>query len=272
MTSPSSSTSSSSDYKTLLYEVRDGVAIVTMNNPRSRNAFDADMRLELPDAVRRVARDDTVKAMIFTGAGGVFCGGGDIRDMHNTPRTAFQSRERMHLLHEWLHLLINLEKPVVGAVDGPAFGGGFNLALACDFILATPRASFCQVFGRIGLVPDLSGLYLLPRIVGLQRAKELVFSTRVLGAEEARQLGIVFELHEPEVLQQAAFDLAQRFTTASTQALGLAKSILNRSHHLDLATVAELECHAQGLCMDSAYHKEALERFLKREKPLFNWG
>ena len=260
-----------SEYKTLLYEVRDGVAIVTMNNPRSRNAFDSEMRLEMPDLIRRVAHDEAVKAMVFTGAGEVFCSGGDIRDMANTPRTAMQSRERMHRIHEWLHLLINLEKPVVAAVDGPAFGGGFNLALAADFILATPRATFCQVFGRVGLVPDLSGLYLLPRIVGLQRAKELVFSTRVLGAEEARQLGIVFELHAPEQLQQAAFDLAHRFTTASTQAIGLAKNILNRSQSLDLATVAELECHAQGLCMDSAYHKEALERFLKREKPAFSW-
>src|SRR5205823_5074174 len=107
-------------------------------------------------------------------------------------RSASANRQRTRDLHPWFRELVNLEKPVIAAVDGAAFGSGFNLALACDFILATPAARFCSAFARIGLVPDLGGLYLLPRIVGLQRAKQLVFAARELSAHEALQLGIVF--------------------------------------------------------------------------------
>ncbi len=258
-------------YKTLLFDVSDGIATLTMHRPEARNSFDATMRVEIPDAIQRIAGDDDIKAMVLTGSGGVFCSGGDIRDMVNTPRTAFQSRQRMHVLHSWLPQLINLEKPVIAAVDGAAFGGGFALALAADFILATPQARFCQVYGRIGLIPDLSSLYLLPRIVGLQRAKELMFSTRVLLPDEAQRLGIVLAIHSSETLQDRARALAHTFTGASTQAIGLTKNILNQSHHLDLHAMAELECYAQGMCMDSEYHKEAIRRFLNREPLQFDW-
>jgi len=160
---------------------------------------------------------------------------------------------------------------VIAAVDGPAFGAGFNLALACDFILGTPRTRFCAVFGRIGLVPDLGGFFLLPRIVGLQRAKELVFSARELAADEAQQMGILFAIHEPQALEPAALAMAQRFAQASTGSIGMAKNILNRSFNLDQDTLAELESYAQAVAIESDYHGDAVERFKAKQPLSFVW-
>lgn len=257
-------------WTTLAYEVRDEVAVITLSRPQARNALDVAMRRELADLVNEVRDDPQVRALILTGAGGVFCAGGDMRGL-GEERTSAQSKKRISDLHVWLPELVNMEKPVIAAVDGPAFGGGMNLALAADFILASDRARFSQVFGRLGLVPDLAGLYLLPRLVGLQRAKELVFSARVIDAQEARTLGIVHDVVPADALGEAAFALARRFCAASTLAIGLAKTILNQSFHLDQRAMAELEAMAQALCMDSPYHREAVRRFLDKKPALFDW-
>ncbi len=258
------------DLETMVYELRDEVAIITLNRPDARNALDVPMRRELAGVVAEIRDDERVRAVILTGAGGVFCAGGDMRGL-NEKRSSAQSYKRIADLHVWLPGLVNLEKPVIAAVDGPAFGGGMNLALAADFILASESARFCQVFGRIGLVPDLAGMFLLPRLVGLQRAKELVFSGRVLRAEEAMAMGIVHSVHAPDQLLDAAFALARRFCSASTLAIGLAKTILNQSFHLDQRAMAELEAMAQALCMDSPYHKEVVQRFLDKKPAIFDW-
>ncbi|WP_239494768.1 enoyl-CoA hydratase/isomerase family protein [Roseovarius amoyensis] len=258
------------DLETMVYELRDEVAIITLNRPDARNALDVPMRRELAEVVAEIRDDDGVRAVVLTGAGGVFCAGGDLRAL-NEKRTSAQSYKRIADLHVWLPSLVNLEKPVIAAVDGPAFGGGMSLALAADFILASDSARFCQVFGRIGLIPDLGGMFLLPRLVGLQRAKELVFSGRILRAEEAMAMGIVHSVHAPDQLQGAAFALARRFCSGSTLAIGLAKNVLNQSFNLDQRAMAELEAMAQALCMDSAYHKEAIQRFLDKKPALFDW-
>lgn len=256
-------------WKTLRCDVSEGVALITLDRPEARNALDEVMRRELPLLAQQLREDDTVLVLVLHGAGDNFCSGGDLRAMSAKPRTAYQSRQRIHALHEWLPDWANFEKPVIAAVDGAAFGGGFSLALMSDFVIATPRARFCQVFGRIGLVPDMAAMYMLPRIVGLQRAKELMFSARVLPADEALHLGIVYALYEPEDLLDQAMALARRFTEASPVAIGLTKNILNQSFQLDQRALAELESYAQGLCMDSEYHREAVRRFLAREPLAF---
>lgn len=260
------------NFETLLYEVRDEVGLVTLNRPAQKNAFDEVMRRELPELIRIVKHDAGVKAVVLTGAGGAFCAGGDIRGMMASQnRTAYDSRQRIHALHAWLPELVNLEKPLIAAVDGPAFGGGFSFALAADFVLASERARFCQVFGRIGLVPDTFSMYLLPRVVGLARAKELVFSTRVIDANEAKALGIVFEIHPADVLLERALAFAGRFRAASPVAIGLAKSILNQSLHLDQRAMSELESYAQGMCMDTEYHRRAMADFVAGKGVAFKW-
>ncbi|SDM08652.1 2-(1,2-epoxy-1,2-dihydrophenyl)acetyl-CoA isomerase [Oryzisolibacter propanilivorax] len=256
----------------VLVDIDDGVATITLNRPEARNALNQAVRLGLADAVARVRDDDAVHSVILTGAGGAFCSGGDITYMLDTAHGGLPWRERIRGLHRWFPELVNLEKPVIAAVDGPAFGAGMSLALAADFVLASQRATFCAAFGRVGLVPDLGCMHLLPRIVGRQRAKELVFTARSVGAPEARELGLVYDvLPDGDALQAAARTLARRFGEASSAAIGMAKTIMNQSFELDARAMAELEAYAQTMCRGSAYHLEAVRRFQAKEPPRFDW-
>lgn len=251
----------------VLRERHGATLVIRINRPERRNAFDLEVRQGIAEAVYEARDDDAVRAVIITGTGDAFCAGGDLKSLSEGKRPVFKDRDRIRRLHQWFRELVNLEKPVIAAVNGPAFGAGFNLALACDFIIGTPKTRFCAVFGRIGLVPDLGGFFLLPRIVGLQRAKDLVFSAREVDAQEALSLGILFRIVEQESLMQEALALAQRYHHASTDALGIAKNILNRSFNLDQDTLAELEASAQALALHTAYHDEAVANFLNK-RPL----
>ena len=258
-------------YKSMKYEINDEIATVTFNRPAQRNAFDIPMRTELAEIIAEIRDDMSLKAMILTGAGGAFCAGGDLKSLSSGTPSVQDTRKRVQSLHVWLPELINLEIPVIAAVDGPAFGAGFNLALAADFVLASTRARFCAVFGRIGLVPDAGGFFLLPRIVGLQRAKDLIFTARSIGAEEAKDMGIVYEIHEPDALMDRAVEFAGRFRHASREAIGMSKNILNNTFSQDQKTVGELESYAQGIALQSEYHKTAVAGFLNKEPLPFNW-
>ena len=248
----------------VLRERHGATLLIRINRPERRNAFDLEVRQGIADAVVEARDDDTVRAVVITGTRGVFCAGGDLKSLSEAKRPVFKDRERIRRLHTWFHALVNLEKPVIAAVDGPAFGAGLNLALACDFVVASERARFCAVFGRIGLVPDLGGFFLLPRIVGLQRAKDLVFSAREIDVDEAQQMGMVFRKVAHEELEQNALALAERYHAASTEALGIAKNILNRSFNLDQDTLAELESSAQALALHTEYHDRAVADFLAK--------
>ncbi|QNP48869.1 enoyl-CoA hydratase/isomerase family protein [Diaphorobacter aerolatus] len=256
----------------VLVEVHDGIGTITLNRPDTRNALSVELRAELATAVLRMRDDDSVKALILTGAGGAFCSGGDVIQMVQSSESGLPWRERIRALHRWFPELVNMQKPVIAAVDGPAFGAGFSLALAADFILATERARFCSVFGRIGLVPDLGAMQLLPRIVGQQRAKELVFTARTVGAREARELGIVYDIvADADALKASAQALASRFLHASTAAIGMAKTIMNQAFELDARAMSELEAYAQTVCRGSEYHQQAVQRFKDKQPLAFDW-
>ena len=256
----------------VLTAIADGIGTITLNRPEARNALNQAMRPALAAAIAQMRDDAQVHAVILTGAGGAFCSGGDISGMLDSTRTGLVFRNNMRELHQWLPELVNMEKPVIAAVDGPAFGAGLSLALAADFVLATRRARFCAVFGRIGLVPDLGALHLLPRIIGLQKAKELVFTARTVEAEEAKQLGMVFDIvDDGAALTVAAQALAKRFGDASTAAIGMAKTIMNQSFESDARTLAEMEAYAQSMCRGSPYHQEAVRRFKAKEPLRFDW-
>lgn len=261
-----------SNAPTVLTDVRDGIGTITLNRPEARNALSLDMRPALAEAVAQMRDDANVRSVILTGAGGAFCAGGDIHQMLDTSQQGLAWRQRIRKLHQWFPELVNLEKPVIAAVDGPAYGAGLSLALAADFVLASPRATFCAVFARMGLVPDLGAMQLLPRIVGRQRAKELIFTARVVRADEAKTLGMVYDIvPDADALQPAARALAGRFADASTAAIGMAKSIMNQSYELDAHTLAEMEAYAQTVCRDSAYHLDAVQRFRDKRALRFDW-
>jgi len=178
------------DFKTIRFSVDNQVATLTLDNPSKRNALDPAMRVEVAQVITHIRRDPSIRALILTGANGHFCSGGDLKNIATVGLDNQGWRQRLQDLHVWLQDLLTLDRPVIAAVDGAAAGAGFSLALAADFVLATPRARFCMSFLKVGLVPDCGAFYTLPRIVGVQRAKELMLSARDVEGPEALQLGL----------------------------------------------------------------------------------
>ena len=257
----------------VLLDISNGVATITMNQPKSRNSFNPEVREAMARIVPQVAQDDAVRSVILTGADGVFCAGGDIRGMIERigKYDVMETRTRMAELYEWVQQLIELEKPLIAAVDGPAFGAGFSLALAADLVLATPRSRFCLSFMRIGLVPDCGAFYTLPRVVGVQRAKELMLSAREIDAAEAQALGVVMEVVEAGDLLARARTFAESFANASRVGTALIKQRMGQTLSNDLATVMGNEINDQALCFADPYNAEAVQRFMAKEPTLYQW-
>jgi 2-(1,2-epoxy-1,2-dihydrophenyl)acetyl-CoA isomerase len=245
------------------------IAVLTLNRPERRNALDDALLQALPAAIRAAREDRSVSCVVLTGAGGNFCSGALLSDDGSAADKPFAVRDLLVNANRWLAELADLEKPVIAAVDGFAVGAGFSLALAADFVIASDRAKFVPSFARLGLLPDLSMLYILPRLVGLARAKEIVFSARDIAAAEARELGLVQAVVPADRLRELALSFARRFEDAPTPVLGVAKAILNRSFESNRQDLAPLEAAMQGLFASSSYHAEALRRFLSREAPAY---
>ncbi|NKC10823.1 MAG: enoyl-CoA hydratase/isomerase family protein [Gammaproteobacteria bacterium] len=261
------------DTQYALLDVEEEIAVITLNRPAALNALSAGLSEDLGrciDEVKERAGKD-IKALILTGAGKAFCAGGDIKAMRSQQRTPERQRAGLRNSHHRMLDLLNMELPVISLVNGPAAGAGANLALAADFVFATPRAMFMQAFGRIGLVPDWGGFYVLPRLVGLQVAKELVFTARKVGAQEAQSLGMVHTVVSEDTALAETKAFAGRFRNASTMAIGVAKNILNQSSNLDVRTLLEMEANAQALCSSSDYHRAAVKRFVDKEPSIYDW-
>ena len=254
-------------------QVSQGIATLTLNNPEARNALSSEMKEGLQAAADRVATDPEVRAVVITGANGTFCAGGDLRGMLSGREgaTVESWRDRMASLHPWVRTLIELEKPIITAVDGAAYGAGFSFALLGDFVLATPKARFCMSFMRVGLVPDCAAMYTLPRVVGVQRAREIMLSAREVGAEEALKLGIVMELVPADALLARAHVLAASFVGASPLATALIKREINMSLQADLRTALSHESDHQALCFQTAYHQQAVQNFLDKRPAMFQF-
>lgn len=254
---------------TVNLEVEGGIASVTLNRPGNKNALNPQMRRELVSALDEVRRNETVRAVVLTGAGADFCSGGDLKSMAPEVMTADAARARMQATHEWLEPLLNLDRPVVTAVDGAAYGAGFGLAISGDIVVATARARLCCSFLRAGLVPDCGTMYMLPRLVGLARAKALIFSTDELNGAEARAMGLVHEVCDPQHLLDRARCIAHALASANAVALGMTKRGLNMSLGADLRSMLEYEATAQGIAMTSAGHRDAIGRFLSKQPPTY---
>ena len=260
-------------YSHILFDIADGIATITLNRPEARNALSPQMRVDLGHAmaeIRKRAGED-IQAVILTGAGDAFCAGGDVKSMGSRLRSATTARGALRDSHSNMYDLINLELPVISLIDGAAAGAGANIALAADFVLATPRAFLMQAFVKIGLVPDWGGMYILPRLVGLQRAKELVYSGRRVYADEAKEMGLVLQVVGQDTAMDEARAFAGRFIHAPTKTIGLAKNVMNQSYNLDHRTMLEMEAMAQSIARDTDFHKEAIRRFAAKEPPLYNW-
>ena len=246
------------------------VATIALNRPRVRNAIDDAMRGQLIAALERVDNDAAVRAVVLTGKGTAFCAGGDISGMRQrldapAGEVAFNGWRRQKRTHQATGLLHGLSKPTVAAVNGAAAGLGCDLALCCDFIVASAAATFAMSFVHRGLVPDGGGLYFLPRRVGLARAKELIFSGRTVGAEEALSIGLADRVSPADALLKDAQDWAVQLSQGSRAALALSKSILDRSLELTEEQVDLLGREAQAICYTTGEHRDAVEAFLKKK-------
>lgn len=247
------------------------VAVLTLNRPEAKNALDVATADDLTAQLRALRTDDEVRALVLTGAGGDFCSGGDVKGMGGAPKTPEQRRAGMVRYRELGTALMVLDKPVIAAIDGVAFGAGLSLALLADLMLVSSRARLAMVFHRIGLVPDVGAWYTLPRAVGLQRAKELIYSAREFGADEAVRMNMALEVTAPEALLPRALQLAQSLAMSSPTAFSLSKQALQASLQSDFNTMLEMEATAQAVAGSSEYFREAIRRFAAREPAQFNW-
>lgn len=258
--------------QTIRYEFDDGVATVTLNRPEAKNALNRTMADELGACFAAMRMDSAVRAVVLSGAGGAFCSGGDVREMSvGGPRSLEQRRADMARYRPLTTQILGLDRPVIAAVDGVAYGAGFSLALLADMVLVSDRVRLSMVFHRIGLVPDCGAWYTLPRIVGLPRAKELIYSAREVGAEEALRLGIALEVVPASALLARAQALARSFVGASPVAMALSKQALRVSLQSDLDAMLDLEASGQTLAGASDYAAEAMRRFAARQEPQFQW-
>jgi 2-(1,2-epoxy-1,2-dihydrophenyl)acetyl-CoA isomerase len=259
-----------SEFVTLKNE--NGIATVTMSRPSIRNAMDSRMAIGIADAFGEIKRDNSVKVVVYCGEGQAFCAGGDIKDlkrMHDT-QTVLETRSgERELMLRVLGSIYNLEKPVIAMVRGPAVGAGCNLALACDIIIASENATFGELFMRMGLASDFGGSYLLPRLVGMARAKEIYLTGRIVDAKEAERIGMINRVVPDVELEKQSYALARQMADGPTRALGIIKSQLNAAVDTNLEAALEMEGDAFGILIHSEDHAEAAKAFFEKRPPKF---
>jgi enoyl-CoA hydratase len=242
-----------SDFETIRYEVEDGLARITLARPDKRNAVNQAMFTELGDAAEEAATDSRVRAVLVSGEGRSFCSGIDLALLGELGPLAAQASDDEGGFHSFVRAaqrpfrsLARMPKPVVAAVQGHAVGAGLQLALACDLRVAGADAMFGMLEPRYGLIPDLGGTHRLARLVGPSRAKELVWSTRIVGAQEALGIGLIDRVVEPDVLTAEAETLTRQVSQHSPTAVGLIKELIERATETPLDDEFELEARAQA--------------------------
>lgn len=246
------------------------MAIITLNRPEVLNAMNSEMLEELVAITGQLKQDSVIRAVVLTGAGSAFCVGADLKSpLLNMETTTEVQQFFRDLVNPIVLNLRYMDKPVIAAVNGVAAGGGMNLALSCDMLIASDKAHFAQAFVNIGAHPDFGGIYALPRLVGTAKACELVFSGKVIDADEALGIGLVNQVVPASQLAATTQELAERLASGPPLAIGLAKASIYRSLGLDVASVLEIEAGANSICILSEDVKEGISAFLRKRKPLF---
>ncbi|MCX4859424.1 enoyl-CoA hydratase/isomerase family protein [Streptomyces canus] len=245
------------------------VSYITLNRPEVLNALTPGQRDLLVELLDRASADPDVRAVVLTGTGRGFCAGADLRGASGAgARIAGDVARTLRLgAQRLIAAVLDCEKPVIAAVNGTAAGLGAHLAFACDLVLAAESAKFIEVFARRGLVPDGGGAYLLPRLIGPRRAKELMFFGEALTAREAERLGLVNRVLEDEELTKTAREWAERLATGPTRALALTKQLVNASLDTDRAGAFAAEAAAQEINMTTEDAQEGVASFVERRSP-----
>lgn len=263
-------TTTARKYDSIGYTVAEGVAEITLDRPSVLNSFTRPMAKELQAALRDAAADPAVRAVLLTGAGRAFCAGQDLAEAvpQDAPPPPIGDIVR-ETYNPTVLAIRAIEKPVIAAVNGVAAGAGANLAFACDIVLAADTASFIQAFAKIGLVPDTGGTWFLPRLVGVHRAAALMMLGDKVGAEAARELGLVWRVYPASQLLEEARMFTRHLATQPTRAFGLTKRALNASMHNSLEAQLALEAELQAEAGATHDFAEGVQAFQQKRPPVF---
>ncbi len=260
------------EYSALLYEQSEGVATITLNRPDKSNAFDETLIAETIDALKRIERDDAVRAVVITGAGKNFCAGQDLGPMLERYRSPDGVSFGAHLRASYNIIVARiraLEKPVIAAINGAAAGAGLGLACACDLRHASENAKFRMAFVGIALAPDSATSFLLPRIVGLGRATEMAMTNELIDAPTALQWGLVNRVLPVAELLPHTREFAAKLAQSPTRSIGLTKRAFNRSLDTDLEHALDYEAYLQEIAGHTADHIEGVNAFIDKRTPVF---
>lgn len=255
----------------VIFKREGAVELMTLNRPERLNALTFSMVQKLFEEFKELQFDDDVRAVVITGEGKAFCSGADLTGAGGREDTATPPgmRSTTQVYSRMISAMWALEKPIIGAINGDAAGAGCNFALACDVLMASEEARFIQVFVRRGLVADCGGTHFLPRLVGLGRAKELMFTGEPLPADRALELGVVTKVVPRKKLLGEAMDMAGSLANGPTRAIGMIKTMLNKSFESDLLTSLEREASLQGIAVGTSDVAEGITAFLEKRKPEF---
>lgn len=253
---------------TVLVEYLDSIATIRLNRPKAMNALNRELVDELTGILDSLQGNKEVRCIVLTGNGKGFCAGGDLGHLSELSDPISFKQFIVDVGQLALHIM-NMEKPVIAMVNGVAAGAGFNLALACDMVICAQSARFVQSFSKVGLIPDCAGLFLLPRILGPHKAKELMFTGDLIDAARASELGIVNHMVEDDQLAEEVYKLAGRLAQSAPIALGFTKKIINRSFDLDVEMILEREAELQTVCMETQDYKEGVAAFREKRQPIF---
>ncbi|WP_311946504.1 2-(1,2-epoxy-1,2-dihydrophenyl)acetyl-CoA isomerase PaaG [Halomonas piscis] len=257
--------------QSVLLDIDQGIAKITLNRPKSLNSFNVEMHEQMRSAMKSIRKDQTVRVVLLTGNGRGFCAGQDLSDRNvkpgeEAPDLGFSIENYYNPL---LQTIRNLPMPVICAVNGIAAGAGANIALACDITLAARSASFVQAFCKIGLIPDSGGTWILPRTVGLARAKGLALLGDKLSAEKAEQWGMIWQCVEDEELEKEAWNLARHFSSQPTKGLAMIKRALHQSAHNSFDDQILVERDLQRLAGRTDDYREGVAAFMEKRTPEF---
>ena len=253
---------------TVLLTKENGVGYITLNRPDKYNSFNREMAMELQEALDDCSFDDQVRCIYITGAGKGFCSGQDLSEAMNPSPDDFERMVREHYNATILRIR-NVEKPVIAAVNGVAAGAGANIAIACDIVLAAESASFIQAFSKIGLIPDSGVTYVLPRLVGLQRATALMMTGEKVSAADAVAMGMIYKCYADDVFEAEAKKMAVTLAQMPTRGLGLTKRLLNSTFNHSIEGQLDMEKMNQVIAGATHDFREGVQAFLEKRKPVF---
>ncbi|MFC1825364.1 enoyl-CoA hydratase/isomerase family protein [Thermodesulfobacteriota bacterium] len=256
------------DYETLIYEEADGIATITMNRPKRLNAISSQLRQDLLDVFAKVEKDPGVRVVIFTGGKKAFCAGADIKEASTSEETQFERYFRLRK-NELFFRIENLEKPVIGAISGVALGGGCELTLVCDLRIASETARFGVPEVKLGAIPGAGGTQRLPRLIGVTKAKELLFTGDFIDAKEAYRLGLVNKVVPVDRLMEEANALAKKLINNPPLSIKFAKRAVNVGMQLDLTSAIDYESQCVAVLTTSEDQIEGARAFVEKRKPVF---